>query len=103
PISTNFIMNLGFGGYFSYLIDAQYKTDLGEGEILQVLDPASLNRLSDMGLSFDIGLERQLGNGKLQIETRIQPGLGKLDFIPGEGTHRNFGVMFSLNYMFALR
>jgi len=104
PISTNFIMNIGMGFYGSYMINAEYRTDLGDGEIIQSIDPNAVNRFGDMGFNFDISFERQVGNGKLLIETRLQPGISSLNLVPSDvQTNRNFSAMLSLNYLFALK
>lgn len=103
PISTNFIMNVGAGFYGSYMLSAAYRTDLGDGEFIQSINVNEVDRFGDMGLNFDISFERQVGNGKLLIETRLQPGLSNLNFGSSEiQSNRHFSAMLSLNYLFAL-
>jgi hypothetical protein len=103
PISTNFIMNIGAGFYGSYMLSAAYRTDLGDGEIIQSINVNEVDRFGDMGFNFDISFERQVGNGKLLIETRLQPGITNLNFGSSEiQSNRHFSAMLSLNYLFAL-
>jgi len=103
PISTNYIMNIGGGFYGGYLLSGKYSTNLGDGETQQTLDVASVNNRFDAGLIFDIGVERQVGKGKLFIDMRVQPGLMNTGVFPAESqSQRNISVMLSVSYMFGL-
>jgi hypothetical protein len=103
PVSTNFIMNLGIGGYGAFLLSGKYKTDIGDGELTESLDLSRDQQRFDAGLVVDLGLERQVSKGKMLVDLRIQPGLLNTDVFIGESkSQRNFSVMLSLSYLFGL-
>jgi hypothetical protein len=103
PISTNFIMNFGGGLYGGYLLSGKYKTNLGDGEITETLDIASADQRFDAGIIFDVGVDRQLGKGKLFIDLRIQPGVLSTGVFPAESqSQRNITTMVSFSYLFGL-
>jgi hypothetical protein len=103
PISTNFIMNFGGGLYGGYLLSGNYKTNLGEGEITETLDVSAVEQRFDAGIIFDVGVDRQLGKGKLFIDLRIQPGFLSTGVFPAESqSQRNITMMVSFSYLFGL-
>ncbi len=103
PVSTNFIMNLGIGFYGAYLLSGKYRTDIGDGELVETLDMAGDRQRLDAGMLFDVGLERQVSKGKMLIDLRFQPGFMNTGVFPGESkSQRNVTLMLSVSYLFGL-